>query len=391
MQDRRNRFSHAGSDEPDHARAPTPGPGRSWPRSARWRSLVAGVVFASLAGRRPSHESRDRRARRGRSTRPGFPTTRARPRSAPARRPTTPTATSRPPPPRPAPDRRPDGPARHHRRRRVRSDVHVDSLAAGTCQRGPPPRRPVPGLVPRRPGRSGRVGLHRHPPGGAEPGTTAPGRQRLHRHVRLGLWAQREQPPQLRQLHRRARRDQRRPPHARLRRQPVRRRQLDRPEPGRGRHHLPPRRPVGLLLAGAAPARHAGRGRQNADGGGNDGNIGKILEPSAVQPGVPRQRDSKVRRHAAVPPDHHRRRQGHHQRSGQRPGPVDLHRVRATGSTTQVPAVPAGQPGPAHPRLPELLGRHQHRQRQPPHPHRRSRTRAPAPARTAPRPSRSCG
>ena len=197
----------------------------------------------------------------------------------------------------------------------------------------------------------------RAPPGGARPFV----QRRLRAPTRAGA-------PQSRQLHRGARRHQRRPPHARLRRQPVHRRQLHRREPRRGRHHVPKRRPVRLLLAGAAARRHRGEDDPNA-----------------------RRRQRRQRRHilarvgaAAVPrqPD----RQGRRRCRGSSGvitgdakavtnGPANAKRSgRCTGftnrSSPQVPAVPAGQPGPADPGLPELLGRREHRQRQPPRAHR---------------------
>ena len=66
-------------------------------------------------------------------------------------------------------------------------------------------------------------------------------------------------------------------------------------------------------------------------GGGADGNLGKIIVPSAVSIQFRGNAAGQGRRHAAVPADRHRRREGRHQRAGKRQGPLDLLRHAPTG------------------------------------------------------------
>ena len=89
------------------------------------------------------------------------------------------------------------------------------------------------------------------------------GERRHHGHVHRRLRPQRERALQPGQLHRPARRPQRRPAPARLRRQPVHQRGLEQQVAAGSRHHLQERRQVRLLLAGRAHQRRRGgrRGR----------------------------------------------------------------------------------------------------------------------------------
>ena len=97
------------------------------------------------------------------------------------------------------------------------------------------------------------------------------------------LRTQRERQVQPGQRHRRARCEQRRPPHARLRRQPGDRRLLRRRRPRERRDHLPqPGRQVHLLLARPAAAERQDENDADADGGGKDQNVGEIQTPSSV-------------------------------------------------------------------------------------------------------------
>jgi hypothetical protein len=122
----------------------------------------------------------------------------------------------------------------------------------------------------RRPARRGqrarRRRLRGHHQGQAQREHAAQVVEGVQGHLRHQVRGERQQAVQQRQRHRRARCHQRRPPRARLRRQPGQRRLHQRPGLPQGQHQLQEQgRQVVLLLAGAAPAgRHQGVRRRPA-------------------------------------------------------------------------------------------------------------------------------